>query len=237
MELTAGVVHLPKSLDGASVRALARAVNDALESDAAVVSFVGCDSETFCAGVNVDAVLDDRQAMALFAGLFTVLQSSTKPLVAVVDGAAIGGGLGLACACDWVIASPRATFGLPELLWGLAPATIWPIVSSRMTAHEAWRWTISAHTRPATAAYAAGIVDEVVEVDALERTVQRAAQRLGRLECLALSRMREWARDCHQHPLADAVSMGAAITAQLAVRPQVRRRWDAYAKGEAPWSV
>src|SRR4030095_2477202 len=106
-------------------------------------TFVGHDAATFCAGMNVDAVLEDRQAMGIFADLFTMLQSSPKPLLAVVDGAAIGGGLGLACACDWVVATSRATFALPELLWGLAPATIWPIVSSRMTGDDAWGWNLS----------------------------------------------------------------------------------------------
>jgi enoyl-CoA hydratase/carnithine racemase len=106
-----------------------------------------------------------------------------------------------------------------------------------MTSHDAWRWTISAHTRSAAEARAAGIVDEVVEPDALVRLANRAAQRLTRLESHALARMRAWARDCRRHPLADAVSMGAAIISDLAVRPEVKRRWHAYAKGDAPWSV
>lgn len=237
MELTAGTVQLPHSLDSASVRGLARRVTVALCADVPVVTFTGHDAATFCAGMNVDAVLEDRQAMGVFADLFTTLQASPKPLLAVVDGAAIGGGLGLACACDWVIATSRATFALPELLWGLAPATIWPIVSSRMTGHDAWRWTISAHTRSAAEACAAGIVDEVVEPDVLARATQRTTQRLTRLESYALARMRAWARDCRRHPLDEAVIIGASIISDLAVRPEVKRRWQAYAKGDAPWSA
>jgi len=236
MELT-GAIRLPRALDGASVRTLERRVAEALSADVNVVTLEGADAATFCSGMDVDAVLDDREAMAVFADLFATLQSSPKPLLAIVDGAAIGGGLGLACACDWVIATSRATFGLPELLWGLAPATIWPIVSTRMATHDAWRWTISAYTRSAAEACASGIVDEVVDPGALVQTANRAVRRLSRLEPHALARMRAWARDCRRHPFADAVSIGAAIIGDLAIRPEVKRRWQIYTAGDAPWSV
>ena len=237
MELMPGSVRLPRALDGPSVRSLACRMASAIDGDAPIVSLIAHDDSTFCAGMNVDGVLEDRAAMEVFARLFATLQASQKPLLAVVDGAAIGGGLGLACACDWVIASTRATFALPELLWGLAPATIWPIVTSRMTLHEAWRWTVSAHTRTAAEARAAGVVDEVVPPDALTRHTERTAAKLARLEPHALARMRAWARDCRHHPLNDAVVRGAAITAALALRPEVKRRWQTYSRGEAPWSA
>jgi enoyl-CoA hydratase/carnithine racemase len=237
VELIPGSVRLPKALDGQSVRGLACRIASAIDGGAPIVRLIAHDQSTFCAGMQIDGVLEDRAAMAVFAHLFATLQASPKPLLAVVDGAAIGGGLGLACACDWVIATSRATFGLPELLWGLAPATIWPVVSNRMTPHEAWRWTISAHTRTAAEAVAAGIVDDVVAPDVVARHADRVAARLTRLDSQALVRMRAWARECRQQPLADAVSKGAAITADLATRPEVRRRWQAYVTGGAPWSA
>jgi len=49
--------------------------------------------------------------------------------------------------------------------------------------------------------------------------------------------MRVWARDSRRHPFAEAVSIGAAIIGDLATRPEVKRRWQVYAAGDAPWSV
>jgi enoyl-CoA hydratase/carnithine racemase len=237
MELSAGCVRLPRALDEATVATLANGLEQAMRAEGRVVTLIGHDDETFCAGVAVDAVLQERQALSAFVNLLMLLRSSPKPLLALVDGRALGGGLGLACACDWVVASARATFGLPELLWGLAPAIIWPVVTARLTPSIAWQWTISAHARTASDAKTAGVVDELVEADELDRHGRRAARLLERLEPEALRRLRQWSRESQTLALPAALARGAAITTELAGRPTVTQRWDAYSRGEAPWSA
>jgi enoyl-CoA hydratase/carnithine racemase len=155
--------------------------------------------------------------------------------VAAIDGAAIGGGLGLACACDGVVATERSTFGLPELLWGLVPAIIWPVVTDRMAPHVARQWTISAHSRTAADAHAAGVVDEVIADGMLDAGLRRSLRALGRVEPRALARLRAWSRESRALPLADATARGAALTATLMTEPQVQARWRAFTEGEAPW--
>lgn len=237
MELTPGHIRLPKALDAASMTALAGAFGAALQSDAPVVTLHGHDADTYCAGVAIDAVLDGRADMRRFADLLVAMHASPKPLLAAVDGAALGGGLGLACACDWVVATDRSTFGLPELLWGLAPAIIWPVVTDRMAPHVARQWTVSAHARSAADARTAGVVDDVVAPGALAHGLRRATRLLERLEPYALQRLRVWARTSRQYSLPDAVVRGVAVTADLAARPAVQQRWHAYMTGDAPWSA
>lgn len=236
MELTPGLVRLPRVLDAPGVSALAGDLDAAWASDAPVVTLVGRDAATFCRGVALDAVLEATTPMHAFATLLGRLHASPKPLLALVDGEALGGGMGLACACDRVVATADATFGLPELLWGLAPAIIWPVVTDRMAPHVARQWTIAAHSRSAAEALAAGVVDEIASGGDLARAARRATRELSRLDAHALGAWRAWTRTARQYPLAEAVTRGVAVTAALAARPEARARWRAFSEGGAPWS-
>lgn len=236
MELSVATVRLPKDLDPASVAALTRDFEAALASEAPVVALTGADADTFCLGLAIGSSLDGSAATRAFSDLLARMHDAPKPLLAVVDGRAIGGGMGLACACDWIVATDRATFALPELLWGLVPAIIWPVITSRMAPHVARQWTISAHTRTASDGIGVGLVDDVTTADRLDRAVARAARSLRRLDPEALRRLRAWARTSPRHDLADALRIGADITADMVRQPAVRKRWQAFEQGGTPWS-
>jgi enoyl-CoA hydratase/carnithine racemase len=237
MELThTATVRLPVDLSSTSLAAACRDIDGALASSAPVVALTGADADTFCLGLAVGTGVHGAAPTHAFSDLFAKLHQSPKPLLAVVDGRAIGGGLGLACACDWVIATERATFGLPELLWGLVPAIIWPVLSDRMAPHAVRQWTISAHARGAIEAQAAGLVDALVPAASLERAVERGVHHLCRLDPQALQRLRTWARESRQYDLATALRLGADITAEMLKQPAVERRWNAFVAGGSPWS-
>jgi enoyl-CoA hydratase/carnithine racemase len=237
MELIASAVRLPADLDTASVAALARDFEGALASDVPVVTLVGASEDTYCLGLAIGSSLSGTPATHAFSDLLLRMHDSPKPLMAVVDGRAIGGGMGLACACDWVLATERASFALPELLWGLVPAIIWPVITDRMAPHIARQWTVSAYARTGAQGVDAGLVDELVPAERLDRAIGRAARTLGRLDPEALRRMRGWARASRQLELHDALRTGADLTAEMVQQSSVRRRWQAFEQGGAPWSA
>ena len=84
------------------------------------------------------------------------------PLLALVDGAAMGGGVGLAATCDHVIATENAKFAMPETTLGLPPAQIAPFVAIRVGTTTARGLMLSAARLTAREAQAKGLVDEVV---------------------------------------------------------------------------
>src|SRR4051794_10599938 len=117
MELNdAVVVRMPSKLTNDSVAELRRSIESACQGEMSVVVLVGSDDETFCTGLAIDE--EGPIQTGPFGELLTLLSDAPKPTLAFVDGKCIGGGFGMACACDWMIATERATFGLPELLWG-----------------------------------------------------------------------------------------------------------------------
>lgn len=229
------VVSLPVDLAAASMAALARDLDNAIASPAPVVVLVGANADTYCLGLAVGSAESSTPTHA-FSDLLTMMHRAPKPLLAVVDGRAIGGGLGLACACDWVVASERATFALPELLWGLVPAIIWPVLTDRMAPHVVRQWTISAHSRSAIEAQGTGLVDELVPADHLDRAIRRGTRTLSRLDAGALQCLRRWTRESRSYDLPGALQRGAEITAGMLRRPSVQQRWQAFADGESPWS-
>ncbi|MCK4508629.1 MAG: enoyl-CoA hydratase/isomerase family protein [Desulfuromonadales bacterium] len=102
------------------------------------------------------------------AELMKRLDRFSKPTVALVQGAAYGGGVGLVACCDMVIASDKASFCLSEVKLGLIPAVISPYVVSAIGARNARRYFLSAERFGAQEGQRLNLVHEVVEPDALK---------------------------------------------------------------------
>ena len=96
------------------------------------------------------------------AALMQTLDRLPKPTIALVQGPAYGGGVGLVACCDIAIASERASFALSEVMLGLTPATISPYVINAIGARWARRYFQSAEVFTAAHAREIGLVHEVV---------------------------------------------------------------------------
>lgn len=97
------------------------------------------------------------------AELMRTLNFLNKPTIALVQGAAYGGGVGLVACCDIVIAVHRATFCLSEVKLGIMPAVISPYVVEAIGARAARRYFQTAEPFDAAEAYRIGLVHELVE--------------------------------------------------------------------------
>jgi methylglutaconyl-CoA hydratase len=103
--------------------------------------------------------------------LMETLDSFPVPTIAKVQGAAMGGGVGLIACCDIVLAAETASFAFSEVKLGLAPAVISPYVIAKIGASQARRYFVSAERFTAPQAMAIGLVHEVVEAARLDATV------------------------------------------------------------------
>lgn len=120
--------------------------------------------------------LEDARALA---GLMSTLDRLAKPTVALVQGAAFGGGVGLIACCDVAIASQAATFSLSEVKLGLIPAVIGPYVAAAMGPRAARRFILTAERISAQQALHHGLVHEVVPADRLEETARHFLDHLA----------------------------------------------------------
>jgi methylglutaconyl-CoA hydratase len=162
------------------IEALGNAFVDLDENDAVRVIVLSGRGRSFSAGADVEwmkrqgrASIEDNTADARkLANLFRTIAASPKPTVARVQGAAIGGGLGLVAACDNAIASNAARFATSEVRLGLIPATIAPYVVRAMGERQA-TWLFQTGTRiDAATALRIGLLHATSGPEQLDERVQ-----------------------------------------------------------------
>ncbi len=150
---------------------------DRLAVDAGVRAVVlAAQGKSFSAGADLNwmkrmADYDEARNLAdarALAGLMRRLNDLPKPTVALVQGSAFGGGVGLIACCDIVLAVPEAVFALTEVRLGLIPAVISPFVAAAIGPRAARRYFLTAERLTAEEARDLGLVHEVVPADKLE---------------------------------------------------------------------
>ncbi len=161
---------------GASlIQQLISALNTIAEDKNTRVVIVRSEGRHFSAGADlawmksmVALSYDDNLADAHeLARLMNALNDLPQPTIALVQGAAYGGAVGLLCCCDIVIASEAATFCLSEVKLGLAPATIAPFVVNAIGQRQARRYLLTAEVIPVAAAQQIGLVHDIVNAQSL----------------------------------------------------------------------
>jgi methylglutaconyl-CoA hydratase len=106
-----------------------------------------------------------------FAGMLARIEACPKPVVARVQGAALGGGVGLACACDIAVASDDASFAVSEARFGILPAVIGPYVINAVGKRQARRLALTTERLRAAEARDIGLVQTVVPREDLDAAV------------------------------------------------------------------
>jgi methylglutaconyl-CoA hydratase len=106
-----------------------------------------------------------------FAAMFQTIDTCPKPTIARVQGLALGGGVGLVCACDIAIAAEEARFAISEAKFGILPAVIGPYVTNAVGRRHARRLALTTTRIGAAEALAIGLVQQVVSADTLDVAV------------------------------------------------------------------
>lgn len=188
----------------------------------------------FCEGLNLERLSDPAEDWAAiqhsYAAVLRAVERAECPVVALVDGVALGGGLGLVAATDLVIATPRSTFGLPEVLVGLLPATALPYLAQRIGVAKARLLALDGGTVDAPAALRIGLVDEIA--DDLDVAVARHARRWLRTDVRAQQEVKLASAEMNA-PEAEAEALRRF--AKLLAETETQRRIARMAAGEPPW--
>jgi methylglutaconyl-CoA hydratase len=165
--------------------------------------------KNFCAGADLEWMLsmkarpsEENVADAhQLAQLMFNLAHCRKPVVAVVQGAVMGGGVGLTACTDIVISDQNAFFALSETRLGLTPATISPFVVKAIGARQAKRYMLTGQRFSAETALALGLVHEVVSSDSIESTLATQLRYLLKGGPLSHRKIKKLVRDVDTRPI------------------------------------
>ena len=169
------------------------------------------------------------------ASLMASLNTLSKPTLALVQGAAIGGGVGLVACCDIVVASETASFCLSEVKLGLIPAVISPYVVAKIGESAARRYFLTAERFSAERARALGLVHEVVPAEELESTGSKIIEALAAGGAQSQSAAKDLIRAVVGRPIDEAlIEETAARIAQVRAGEEAREGIGAFLNKRKP---
>jgi methylglutaconyl-CoA hydratase len=241
--LTLDRPNLHNAFDDALVADLTRAL-ERLDADPAVrVVLLAANGKSFSAGADlhwmrrmasysVEQNLRDAEALAR---LMRTLDGLSKPTVALVQGPAYGGGVGLVACCDVALATSRAAFCLSEVRLGLVPAVISPYVVAAVGPRAARRLFLTAEIFDAHEAHRIGLVHEVVPEEDLLVRARRISEALLQNGPAALAAAKRLVARVSRAPLDDAlVAETARLIADVRASPEAREGLAAFLEKRAP---
>lgn len=201
--------------------------------------------KSFCAGADINwmrASLDFSEeenvadALAL-ARTFESIDKCPVPVIARIQGAALGGGVGLAAVADIVVAADNAKFAFSEAKLGIAPAVISPYVLAKIGRSHARALFFTAERFGAERALKIGLVHVVVAPDALDGEVDRLVRELKSSGPIAIGRAKILIATVPMLAPDDAMQFSAETIAALRVSPEGQEGLHAFLeKRKAAWA-
>lgn len=211
VHLTLNQADTHNALSPLMMQELTQAFDRIGENPAIRAVVLSAEGESFCAGgdlkwmqANLQATRAERiEQSRLLSALFSRIDCCPKLVVAAVNGAAYGGGIGLMCVCDVVICADRASFALSEVKLGLVPANIAPYVLRKIGAAAMRRVALNAKRFDTSEALSLGLVDNVAPSEALADRVQHEIQALLACGPQAVSRTKQLIAELDAGEVAD----------------------------------
>lgn len=175
----------------------------------------------FCAGADLGEIATS-QTQGPEAGLadaqrlgevFVKIRRLPQPVVAVVKGRALGGGCGLATACDLVVAHEDASLGYPEVHLGFVPALVMSILKRKVGDSAAFELLLRGRGITAGESASIGLVNQVIPGDVFEDRVEEYLAALATRPATAVALTKRLFYGIEGVPIEDAIARGAEVNA------------------------
>ncbi len=197
-------------VNNANLELLYKFVKEANENpDCRVIVIEGKDG-VFCRGMDFQNLIKnaDNGVKAEWSEPYIravmEIRNSSKPVIAAIDGDVLAGGMGIALACDIVIATGRSNFGLSEVIFGIIPAYVFPFLLERVNFKKSRFMVLSSRKFSAIESKDLGVVDEVCEDELLEKKLKEYLKRLLSSSPDALALVKRYSDDIFHMKIEDA---------------------------------
>jgi enoyl-CoA hydratase/carnithine racemase len=226
------------ALTGAMYDAMTRALKAADDDGSIAVTLITGTGGVFCAGNDISDFAKRATDLGRPGGASSLIQTLPtleKPVVAAVDGLAIGVGVTMLFHCDLVYASPRASFRTPFLDLGLVMEAGSSWLAPAIMGHQrAFELLCLGEPYDAEAAFRAGFVNRVVAAEALEGEALAAAERLAAKPRAALIAAKRLMKTGVRDRALEQMSREAVVFAELLQSAEAREAFAAFLEKRKP---
>ena len=215
--------------------------------DSVRVVVLASTGKTFCAGADihwmkrmVDFSFDDNVSDAtVLAKMLRTIRDCSKPVIARIHGATIGGGVGLIAACDLAVAVESAFFSLSEVKLGIVPAVISPFVIEKIGPGAARRYALTAERFSAAEAHRIGLIHRVLpDREAMMQAAQEIAEEIKLCAPLAVQAVRRLAYTSFAKTGRDLNELSQSLKKRVSGSEDAREGPRAFAEKRKPvWKM
>lgn len=241
--ITLNRVEKHNAFDDAMLAQLQRNIDEAQQNSSVNVIIIKANGAHFSAGADASwmqrtATLSEedniKDAMTL-ARMMHSLYSCSKPTIAMIQGAAFGGGAGIAAASDVVIAADTAYFSFSEVKLGLIPAVISPYVVKAIGSRAAIELFISADIIQAQRAYELQLVQHLVPENELLSFTLNHAEKIANLAPIAVKASKALVRQVEHLPIDESLQqLTASLIAQKRLSSEAQIGLNAFLNKKTP---
>ena len=189
--LTLNQADSKNSLSVELMDALGDSFTKAISDPGVRVIMLTNNGNTFCAGANLKDTNSNEVPRYSLVEIFNLMQSSPKPIVGRIAGHCMGGGVGLAAACDISIAADDVLIGFTEVRIGVAPAIISVVCLPKMRYSDAMELFLSGERIPSIRAAEAGLLNHAVPAAELDLKINDLLGKLSRGGPIALDKCKQ----------------------------------------------
>ncbi len=210
--------------------------------DVRVIILTGS-GRSFCAGADLNSMKTAAEntyednladAEAIYDLMFAI-NNCPHPVVGRINGAAIGGGVGLVSCCDIVVAVDRARFALSEVRLGLVPAVISPFVLAKIGSNNARELFLTGERISAKRAREIGLVDHVVDEPHLDERIRERVLELLKSAPGAVTSAKQLIAMVTGRSEADHRTYTTRLIAERRSSPEGREGMSAFLEKREPW--
>jgi methylglutaconyl-CoA hydratase len=225
---TAGIITLSRpekrnALNLEMAGAVIGAVGDFNRRDGVSCILLKAAGPVFCAGADLKELpIAGPKGINLYADLIECILTSSKPVIAVVEGPVLAGGVGIVAACHLAAGTTSASFMTPEPRSGLFPLMVYALICEKAGRKLAFELALCARTLDAQEALAAGIINAVAPPEKIEETVGAWVETIAGWDPDVVARGLGAIAEVHARSLVEHVRAYQKATDELATRRSVK---------------
>jgi enoyl-CoA hydratase/carnithine racemase len=226
------------ALTGRMCAGMVKAIQAAQKRRDIAVILLTAAGQVFCAGMDLDEAseMHEDELADVHEDLFTIGANSSKPIVVCVNGAALGGGLGLVAQGHIVLAGHGAVFGLPEIRVGLWPFLVYRAVEAAMGARRTLELSLTGRVFHAPDALQWGMVHHVCPPAEVADRANALARELAKASPTALAAGMQYFYHSRERSSKEAGELARKLRAELMQSADFKEGYEAFKhKREPHW--